>query len=201
MRYPSPNSSRWRPAAPIFALAVFMLAAALAAPAEPAAEPGGAQGPLDELNAAMQEAQGLLEQGETGEPVQRVQEDIVHRLDALIAFAEAGLSMPPNPKAKERMARAERPAETTGPPEKPAERSTLPGGTWAYGRMRAPAEAEEAWLPQLPPTERKAIADALRAGRLPPRYRELLRQYNRRLAEEEPGAAEPAAAQQDGGSE
>ena len=184
MRYSSPSAGSLRPATSIVALALVLAVGAASARAE---------GPLGELDAAMGQAQSLLEQGETGGAVQRLQEDIVRRLDALIASPQAGLDMPPTAKPREGKAQAERPAETTGPPEKPADRSTLPGGTWTYGPMRAEAEPEDAWLPRLPPTERKAIVDAFRSGRLPPRYRELLRQYNRRLAEEERGGAEGEA--------
>jgi len=181
MRYSPPSAGSLRTVTSIVALALVPALGATSA---------RAQGPLDELDAAMGQAQSLLERGETGGSVQRLQEEIVRRLDTLIASPQAGLDMPPTAKPGEGKAQAERPGETTGPPEKPADRSTLPGGTWTYGPMRAEADPEDAWLPGLPPTERKPIIDAFRSGRLPPRYRELLRQYNRRLAEEERGAAE-----------
>ena len=139
--------------------------------------------PLDQLRASTGRAEGLLRGGETGADVQRLHGDIVAQLDALIALAEEDTGFMLGAKPGEKESKALKPGSTTAAPEKPAEESILPDGGWAYGRMRSPVELEGGWLPELPATQRKAIADAFRTGRLPLRYREVLREYNKRLAE------------------
>ena len=51
--------------------------------------------------------------------------------------------------------------------------------------MTGAGGADDAWLPELPAAEKQAVKDAVEAGRMPPRYRRLLRDYSKRLAEEE----------------
>jgi len=144
----------------------------------------GSGDPLAEPSRCAARAEELLRSGVTDERVQRVQKQLIRGLDALIASAsrtsQAGKSSalkkpgdPLKPLA----------AGLTGRPLKPAEESVLPGGTWRYGPLAAPPELPGGWLPQLPPEQRRKIADAFRTGRLPSRYIELLREYNLRLAE------------------
>lgn len=141
------------------------------------------EGPLGSLISTSREAEGLLRQGVTDERVQRVQQGVVDQLDALIAASRSDKTLAAGGTGKEQEPEMVKPGASTGPPQKPAEESILPPGEWRYGRMREPAEAGDTWMPELPAAERKKIADAFETGRLPRRYRELLRQYNKRLAE------------------
>lgn len=142
-----------------------------------------ARRPLDRLSAPMQEAEDLLRKGVTGQETQRVQQEIVNRLDALIAAGQRSRGFAVSVPGKEAEPKQLAPGGRTGAPDKPADESILSAGRWGYGLLREPAELEDAWMPELPSTERKVVADTFRTGRLPPRYRELLRQYNKRLAE------------------
>lgn len=136
------------------------------------------------MNAMSREAEALLRMGISGEQTQRLQRGIVGRLDALIALAQAQPAASRTAPGKGRQMPIERPGAATGAPQKPARESILPMVEWQYGRTRDVAEPGEAWLPELPAAELKKITDAFSTGRLPLRYRELLRLYNKRLAEE-----------------
>lgn len=166
----------------------FMAAtAALACFLGPPALGQAGAGPLDRLRSASEQAEALMRQGDTGSKTQKMQQGIVDGFDALIAAlaTEEGVSVP-IPGKRSAPAQLQQPGATTGPPQKPAEESILPSGEWRYGLLRQPGAATGAWMPQLPPTEQKVIADTFQTGRLPPRYEELLREYNKRLAEEGP---------------
>lgn len=142
---------------------------------------------LDGLRSVSEQVQGLLQQGDTGAGTQALQQGIVNGLDALIAaYAEQGGVPVPMP-AQKAGAKVLQEAATAGAPVKPARESVLPLGEWSFGRTRPPEAFAEAWQPRLPEAERKRISDAFRTGRLPGRYEDLLRQYNRRLAEEGSG--------------
>ncbi len=169
----------------LVACAVLALAAALAVPSPLSSAAEAPATPLDRLRSASAEAQRLIEQGDTGARTQQVQQGIVDELDALIKAmsAQEGMSVP-LPGKKPAAAQPRLPSGATGPPRKPAAESVLPLGEWTYGRLAQPGQPGEAWLPQLPPAQQKAIADTFRAGRLPPRYEELLREYNKRLAQQ-----------------
>ncbi len=135
----------------------------------------------DEAADGMDRAQGLLARGETGEPVQSVQRDVVSRLDALIAAAEAQQKQAQAASAKH----AQQPGTQSGQqtPTRAAEQSTPRPGDWRQGRLPEAARLPGAWAAGLPPTEQKKIADTFRTGRLPARYEQMLREYNKRLAE------------------
>ncbi len=180
MRGPLTEAGREGRAALALPAAVLLLCLA------PVALGQGGRGGLARLIATSQEAQALLQQGSTGERTQRVQQEVVEQLDALIAALRPEHVIAVPVTGEEGEAELQQPGSSTAAPVRPAEESTLPAGRWGYGRLRERPQVEEAWLPELPATERKKIADAFATGRLPPRYRELLRQYNKRLAEDGP---------------
>ncbi|MFW6188958.1 MAG: hypothetical protein ACOC7T_00865 [Planctomycetota bacterium] len=142
---------------------------------------------LDEVAQRMRRAEGMLEEGRLGEPLERAQRRIVSDLDALIAALEERESGGGSRRAASgRKRRPTRPAPGVGPgrrPGRPAEESRLPPAVGREAAARPPQPVEGDWAPGLPPEERKAVADTFRTGRLPARYRELLRAYNKRLAE------------------
>ena len=137
---------------------------------------------LDDVAAGMEKAQGLLKEGQTGEAVRSLQGDVVAQLDVLIARyageATAGHAGP---------AGGGRQAELQG--RRPDAAQAGAGVGRAAGRL-APRPAAGGGAapgrraPGLPPTEQKKIADTFSTGRLPARYAELLRGYNKRLAEQ-----------------
>ena len=135
---------------------------------------------LDDVAAGMEKAQGLLKDGETGEPVRSVQAGVVAQLDALIASYEeqSQRSAPGQPQ------QAAKPSPKGGAetPTRAAQESAVPPGDWRHGRLAEAAQLPGGWAPGLPPSEQKKIADTFSTGRLPGRYAELLREYNKRLA-------------------
>jgi hypothetical protein len=148
-------------------------------------------GPLGQIAGEMSRAESLLRQGAPAGEVRGAQEEVVRQLDALIGRLEiqsGGAAASAEPGQVELPS----PAGSTGVPFKPAEQSVLPPGGPPPGALNLPGESGAPWLPQLPEKDRQAVAEAFSAGRLPPRYRELLRSYNRRLAEGEQSSA-PAA--------
>ncbi|MHC4481708.1 MAG: hypothetical protein ACYS1C_12175, partial [Planctomycetota bacterium] len=147
----------------------------------------GAAGRPESLPQASDRAAELLRSGVTGEPTQRLQQQILDELDRLIAEARLKPAPPAGGPGTGGKAKMEQPGAGAGKPRKPAEESVLPTGEWQRGRLREAVEPDRAWLPELPAAERKRIADAFSSGRLPRRYRDLLRHYNRRLAEGEGG--------------
>jgi len=174
-------------AATIAFMAVTALSVCLAGPSALAQAPAS---PLDGLRSQSEQAEALIRQGDTGAKTQQVQQGIVDGLDTLIAALATGEGVSvPIPGKQSVPAKLQQPGATTGPAHKPAPESILPSGEWRYGLLRQPGGGTEAWMPQLPPNEQKAISDAFQTGRLPLRYEELLRDYNKRLAEE--GSAGP----------
>ncbi|KPK57576.1 MAG: hypothetical protein AMK73_10010 [Planctomycetes bacterium SM23_32] len=139
---------------------------------------------LEPLRLRSRAAEQMLRRGVTEDQVQAVQQEVLDGLDELIASLEteggAASSMPARPGE----AAPSQTGGSTSPPRQPAEESAPSAGRWAPGRLREAEPVDETWLPQLPPAERQKVADTFATGRLPARYRDLLRQYSRRLAEE-----------------
>ncbi len=142
---------------------------------------------LGEVAAQMERAARLLQTGDGAANAVPAQRDALRRLDLLIER----LTISEDPSLSgERPLKGSRLTETQmltagiGPqPERPAQESMLPA---AQDGQPPPGVADEAggeWAPGLPEAERQVIADTFSAGRLPPHYRDLLRAYNRRLAE------------------
>jgi hypothetical protein len=163
---------------PTIPLLVLIVACVLPSPAS-----GGAS-PLGSLKAESGRAAGLLAAGATDDEVRAVQRGVLEGLDALIAALEAQDAAAAAAAARAGQMPTPRPGSATGAPRKPAEESVAGGRRWATGRLGEEPAGGEAWLPGLPASERSKVADAFATGRLPARYRDALRDYNRRLAEE-----------------
>jgi len=145
----------------------------------------GAAGALEQVASLSRQAEGLLREGKTGREARAVQQEVLDRLDEAIAALQPKVGLPPPMPTRLGETGMEAPGGATARPLRPAEESAASGGQWQYGRLRQAPAPDEAWLPGLPPAERKAIQDAFDAGRLPRHYQALLREYNKRLAEEE----------------
>jgi len=159
------------------ATVLFLLLAGWAAGAR------GPAGPLGAVSGRMASVESMLREGESGRKVQQAQQQILADLDRLVrAREQEGDSSRRRSGLRERELRTI-PGGATGRPGRPAQESVLPGSRWDRGRL-GPGQAPGGnWLPQLPAAERRKLDDALRTGRLPLHYRQLLRAYNRRLAE------------------
>jgi hypothetical protein len=130
----------------------------------------------------MTEAERLLGGGRLGAELESLQREILERMDALIQ-----LYRPSEAATEQRKARSEVPGRRPGGmgtdrPVRPAEESMAGEGQWQWAHVLPSEVPEGDWAPGLPPGERQRINDTFRTGRLPGRYRQLLRQYNRRLA-------------------
>jgi hypothetical protein len=141
--------------------------------------------PLQDLVGAMVTSSDLLRQGVTGEQTSRVQQDIIERLDGLIASLETAPGAGETAPVAQEQPGGQQPSGTIGRPGRPAEESVLSAPAPGRGPIQPTGPQGGEWLPQLPPTEQKRVADTFTTGRLPPRYRELLRQYSKRLTESE----------------
>lgn len=158
-----------------------LMAAVIAACALGGAALAAQPASLDGAAAGMEKAQGLLMEGQTGEAVRSLQGDIVAQLDALIArYLEKQLPATQGQPEEAVSTSSKGGAQT---PLRPAQESAVPPGDWRHGRLPEAAQLPGGWAPGLPPTEQKKIADTFSTGRLPARYAELLREYNKRLAE------------------
>jgi hypothetical protein len=67
-------------------------------------------------------------------------------------------------------------------PQQPAQESTVPGGQWSGQAPGGLGHIEQGWMAALPPAEREKVRQAFKAGRLPPRYQQLIEQYSRALS-------------------
>ncbi len=143
---------------------------------------GGLPG-AGEVGELMSDSARMLRGQELGGALWKTQQGILGGLDSLIAAARQAVSAAAG--AREGPARATQTGRQTGTPERPAEESRLPAGRWEGRAPLLPRESAAGWLPELPEAERRRIEDAFETGRLPGRYREHLRRYNRRLAGEE----------------
>jgi hypothetical protein len=133
----------------------------------------------------MGEVEAMLRQGNTGPDVQRAQQQILAELDRLVRQRQQEGQSPQSQSGLRELEQPTIPGGATSRPDRPAEESILPGGRWDRGRLTPAGAPERDWAPGLPEAERRKLDDALRTGRLPAHYRDLLRSYNRRLAKTE----------------
>lgn len=134
-------------------------------------------GTLAEVADVMAYSADRLAAGDTGERVRRCQAEAVRLLDMLIAEQRR--------REEQRGGRGQRRTAQPGPPRAGARDSTLPeAGPGRIGDLHGIPSAQpgETWG-QLPPAERERILQSLRE-RFPSRYRQLVEQYYRSLAEE-----------------
>lgn len=130
--------------------------------------------PIGALAQDMGIATGWLADLKTNDPVQPHQQQIIVRLDELIAMLE-----------KDKKAKAGGGANPTSPlPD-----SVLAGGPGGRGAMRDPNASSRNWG-QLPPKQREQILQSQNEG-FPAGFEAILSSYYKRLAQE--NAGEPAA--------
>jgi len=148
---------------------------------------GAAAGVFGQVAVAMDQAAGMLREARINHGLTDLQQDILGRLDALIAALKPSDGGGPMRTVTEDGPEGQRPSGATALPVKPADESVLSPAGWARGALRRSPGSADAWLPGLPPVEQQKVADTFNSGRLPPHYVELLRQYSKRLAEGEGG--------------
>ncbi len=136
------------------------------------------RGTLDEVATVMEYSAARLNASDTTPRLRSRQDEIITLLDRLIEETEQ--------QEQQQSSSAQRRSAVPQMPRQGAEQSVLPeSGQGQIGELhRAPqADPGEMWG-QLPPAEREKLLDALRE-RFPSRYRQLVEQYYRSLAEEE----------------
>lgn len=138
------------------------------------------QGTLGEVATVMDYVADRLNTADGTENVQRRQKQIIAMLDRLIEQQEQ----------KEQQCgggSSQRPGKSDKPPQaaqNPKQDSNAPGGSGQIGDLHAAPKADpgEEWG-KLPPAERERILQSIRE-RFPSRYRQLVEQYYRALADE-----------------
>ncbi len=135
------------------------------------------ESPLYDLAGKMSHVAKKIEGGETGDPTQEKQKEIVAIIDELIKKAEenegqgkGGGGGGGTPRGNQQ-------------PSGPADRSMLPPGASRVGELRPNPKKKpaDAWG-EMRDKEREEVLQALKE-QFPDRYRELLEQYNKALAE------------------
>jgi len=141
------------------------------------------QGTLGEVAQVMDFAADQLHAGRDDARLRQEQQHIIVMLDKLIKEREQREKNCSGGKCnKAGDKRAQRKPSRAG--AKPREASAAPGGAGRVGELHAKPRARpgQAWG-KLPPAERQRILQSIRE-RFPSRYRELVEQYYRSLAEE-----------------
>jgi tetratricopeptide (TPR) repeat protein len=135
------------------------------------------ESPLYDLAGRMSHVAKKIEGGETGDPTQEKQKEIVAIIDELIKKAEeqegqgqGGGGSGGRPRGNQQ-------------PSSPANQSSAPEGASRVGDLRPNPrkKAQDAWG-EMRDKEREEVLQALKE-QFPDRYRELLEQYNKALAE------------------
>lgn len=137
---------------------------------------------LDEVSNLMNYAAQRITVKDTGERVRETQDRAVELLDRMIEEEqkkEGSCSGGGKNSSKNGNKRS-----STKKPQNPAEQSVAPEGSAEVGEMHNTprADPEQSWG-NLPPSEREKILQSLRE-RFPSRYRHLVEQYYRSLAEQ-----------------
>ena len=136
------------------------------------------------IKGASTRAEGLLRNSATGEPTQGAQREVLDGLERLVAALAQKAQLTSSEPGEQGQRQVPGAGGTTAPPERPLDESVLTAGGPGMGPLGRRAAAAGAWLPELPEAERQEVADSFTTGRLPARYRDLLRDYGRRLAAE-----------------
>ncbi|HVX13024.1 MAG TPA: hypothetical protein VHC22_17705 [Pirellulales bacterium] len=148
--------------------------------------PAGAQegnDPLADLAFDMEQVVIDLSGMSTGEPVQTSQQQIVGKLDKLIAELE---------KESEQM----RGGGANARPSRPMNDSMIKNGPGGMGDLHAARKNGKQWA-ELPPHERDRIVQSMTEG-FPAHYQKILERYYKRLAEETPTGAATETGDGDG---
>ncbi|MBI5866200.1 MAG: hypothetical protein HZB38_17155 [Planctomycetes bacterium] len=142
-------------------------------------------GTLDEVAGVMQYVADRLQAIDAGERVRARQSEVLTLLDKLIEEQEQQekSSNSGGNCAKKKKGAGKKPGESQKP-SKPRDDSEAPSGSGDVGDLHAAPKTDpgEMWG-KLPPTEREKILQSLR-DRFPSRYRQLVEQYYRSLAEQ-----------------
>lgn len=134
------------------------------------------ESPLYDLSGRMQHAAGSIEGGDTGEKVQKEQKEILSVIEELLKRREN----------QENQGDGGGGGGGQGDPGKdpsnsPLNRSKLPGGSAEEGSLHAKPKSTDKWG-DMRDKEREEVLQAFK-DKLPDRYRELLEQYSKTLAE------------------
>ncbi len=134
------------------------------------------ESPLYELAGRMNHVARKIEGGETGEPTQEKQKEIVSIIDELIRRAK-------EQEGNSDQDRGGGPPRGNDQPSSPANRSQAPPGSTRIGDLRAKPKRKpgDQWG-EMRDKEREEVLQALKE-KFPDRYRELLEQYHKALAE------------------
>jgi hypothetical protein len=144
---------------------------------EDLSEAGAAAGnPISEIADDMAIVVGDLAKLSTGKPTQKKQDEIVKKLDDLIAQLEQECDA------------CRRAGASGSNPTRPLADSVIVGGPGGIGNLHAPKPDGKKWG-ELPPRERDRILQSQSEG-FPSHYQRILERYFRRVAEERP-ATEP----------
>jgi tetratricopeptide (TPR) repeat protein len=149
---------------------------------------------LDKVAREMDGVKGDLDKTLTGPPTRDRQDRVVAMLDALIEMAEEAESGQQGgcpscggsscPGGKQCPGNQGGPPKGTGIPSSPASTSALVGGKGTDpGKAASSATMRDYWA-KLPPKERARVLDTLRR-RFPRRYKQLIEEYYKALAEGE----------------
>lgn len=139
----------------------------------------------------MGEVSGRLEQArDTGLETQRLQEDILRKLDKLIADAQQSQRQgrsksKPKPKDDQEQQPGQQSSQQQQPSEgqQPTNQAGDPKAAMQQGRLNAPPASNTASWGNLPPHLREALSQG-RSDRFSSLYQQLTEQYYRRLAED-----------------
>jgi len=139
------------------------------------------QGTLDEVARVMDYVSDRLHAADATERVRQRQDDIIALLDRLIQEQQQREGQRGGRSARGGKSRGPVPGET---PSSPRSESVAPEGEGRIGDLHAapPVTPGEMWG-KLPPAEREKILQSIRE-RFPSRYRYLVEQYYRSLAED-----------------
>lgn len=138
------------------------------------------QGTLDEVSELMDYAATRLKVTDTRKKVRGRQSDVIALLDKLIEETEQREKQ----QQQQGGGSSRRSGRQSGSPRGGRDQSSTPGGAGRIGDLHDAPQANpgEMWG-KLPPSERDAILQSLRE-RFPSRYRQLVEQYYRSLAEQ-----------------
>jgi hypothetical protein len=139
---------------------------------------GWLEDPLKFIHGDMTQSQGELTELKTGKPTQKVQDEAVTRLDAVIKLLDKQCNG----------------AGGGSNPTKPLNKTIIAKGPGGQGDMHDPKAGDKQWA-SLPPKQREQILQSKTQG-FPPGFESILQSYYERLAQEqvEDASAAPAPA-------
>jgi hypothetical protein len=137
---------------------------------------GWLEDPLKFIHGDMTQSQGDLSDMKTGKPTQKVQNEAVTRLDAVIKLLDKQCNG----------------AGGGANPTKPLNKTIIAKGPGGQGDMHDPKAGDKQWA-SLPPKQREQILQSKTQG-FPPGFESILQSYYERLAQEQVEDAAATAA-------